>query len=203
MVKLTIYFPPVLLVSGFFSQWWDDATRARLYSFRWDPMKPYDIMMAGNGALKKYETNHLQHGIDNTSSAKDYQALPRNQGPLISAGRNMPTILSSLQTSAGLVTISSNGQQNLSQPISLSIDDIADIVEKPEISNISMRDRNDALNEFEGEYAVGRDPSPLAKHDFLVSFLVDARGGSMYGCRNSGIKVLFKGLSIVKLVFLS
>ena len=166
-------------------------------------MKPYDIMMAGNGALKKYETNHLQHGIDNTSSAKDYQALPRNQGPLISAGRNMPTILSSLQTSAGLVTISSNGQQNLSQPISLSIDDIADIVEKPEMSNISMRDRNYVINEFEGEYAVGRDPSPLAKHDFLVSFLVDARGGSMYGCRNSGIKVLFKGLSIVKLLFLS
>ena len=156
-------------------------------------MKPYDIMMAGNGAIKKYETNHLQHGIDNTSSTNDYQVIPisisRNRAPLISAGRNMSTILSSVQTPAGPVTISSNGQQHLSQPISLSIDDIADIVEKPEVSNISMRDRNDALNEFEGEYAVGRDPSPLAKHDFLVSFLVDARGGSMYGCRNSGIKV--------------
>ena len=31
--------------------------------------------------------------------------------------------------------------------------------------------------------------SPLAKHDFLVSFLVDARGGSMTGCRLSGIRV--------------
>ena len=158
--------------------------------------------MAGNGALKKYETNHLQHGIDNTSSAKDYQALPRNRAPLIPGGRNMSTILSSVQTPAGPVTISSNGQQNLSQPISLSIDDITDIVEKPTISNISMRDRNYVINEFEGEYAVGRDPSPLAKHDFLVSFLVDARGGSMYGCRNSGIKVIlafliFKGLYII------
>ena len=158
-------------------------------------MKAYDVMMAGNGAMKKYETNHLQHGIDNTSSAKDYQVIPisisRNRAPPLSAGRNMSTILSSVQTTAGPVTISSNGQQNLSQPISLSIDDIADIVEKPEVSNISMRDRNDPLNEFEGEYVVGRDPSPLAKHDFLVSFLVDARGGSMYGCRNSGIKVFF------------
>ena len=153
-------------------------------------MKPYDVMMAGNGAIKKYETNHLQHGIDNTSSAKDYRVIPINRAPPLSAGRNMSTILSSVQTPAGPVTISSNGQQHLSQPISLSIDDIADMVEKPGVSNISIRDRNHALNEFEGEYVVGRDPSPLAKHDFLVSFLVDARGGSMYGCRNSGIKVL-------------
>ena len=29
----------------------------------------------------------------------------------------------------------------------------------------------------------------LAKQDFLVSFLVDARGGSMIGCRFSGVKV--------------
>ena len=153
-------------------------------------MKPYDVMMAGNGAIKKYETNHLQHGIDNTNSSKDYRVIPINRVPSLSAGRNMSTILSSVQTPAGPVTISSNGQQHLSQPISLSIDDIADMVEKPGVSNISIRDRNHALNEFEGEYVVGRDPSPLAKHDFLVSFLVDARGGSMYGCRNSGIKVL-------------
>ena len=162
-------------------------------------MKPYDVMMAGNGAMKKYETNHLQHGIDNTSSAKDYQALPRNRAPLASASKNISTILSSVQTPAGLVTISSNGQQHLSQPISLSIDDIADIVEKPKDSNISMRDRSDALNEFEGEYVVGRDPSPLAKHDFLVSFLVDARGGSMYGCRNSGVKVILAFLIFIGL----
>ena len=29
----------------------------------------------------------------------------------------------------------------------------------------------------------------LTKHDFLVSFLVDARGGSLKGCRYSGVKV--------------
>jgi hypothetical protein len=35
------------------------------------------------------------------------------------------------------------------------------------------------------------DPSaaPPTKHDFMVSFLVDARGGSMTGCRYSGVKV--------------
>ena len=30
----------------------------------------------------------------------------------------------------------------------------------------------------------------LQKQDFLVSFLVDARGGSMKGCRYSGVKVM-------------
>ena len=29
----------------------------------------------------------------------------------------------------------------------------------------------------------------LAKHDFMVSFMVDARGGSMLGCRYNGVKV--------------
>lgn len=29
----------------------------------------------------------------------------------------------------------------------------------------------------------------LSKQDFLVSFLVDARGGAMKGCRFSGVKV--------------
>mgnify|MGYP001382427622 CR=1 FL=1 len=33
------------------------------------------------------------------------------------------------------------------------------------------------------------DPIALTKQDFLVSFLVDARGGSMKGCRFSGVKV--------------
>ena len=31
----------------------------------------------------------------------------------------------------------------------------------------------------------------LTKQDFLVSFMVDARGGSMKGCRYSGVKVSF------------
>ena len=38
------------------------------------------------------------------------------------------------------------------------------------------------------DYACG-DPNAPTKHDFMVSFLVDARGGSMYGCRYSGVKV--------------
>ena len=35
------------------------------------------------------------------------------------------------------------------------------------------------------------DPNAPAKHDFMVSFLVDARGGSMVGCRHSGVKASF------------
>ena len=30
----------------------------------------------------------------------------------------------------------------------------------------------------------------FAKHSFLVSFLVDARGGAMRGCRHSGVRVI-------------
>ena len=82
------------------------------------------------------------------------------------------------------------------QNISLSIDDLAtEMVEKPEIINegeLHQEEENDVMNDIENEYIAGDgDPSPLAKHDFLVSFLVDARGGSMYGCRNSGIKVRY------------
>jgi len=29
----------------------------------------------------------------------------------------------------------------------------------------------------------------VARHDFLVSFLVDARGGALNGCRHTGVKV--------------
>ena len=33
------------------------------------------------------------------------------------------------------------------------------------------------------------DPNAPVNHDFMVSFLVDARGGAMVGCRYSGVKV--------------
>ena len=36
------------------------------------------------------------------------------------------------------------------------------------------------------------DALTLTKQDFLVSFMVDARGGSMKGCRYSGVKVSFR-----------
>ncbi|CAB4068137.1 ANK [Lepeophtheirus salmonis] len=36
----------------------------------------------------------------------------------------------------------------------------------------------------------GTETTKLAKIDFLVSFLVDARGGTMTGCRHSGLRVI-------------
>ena len=33
------------------------------------------------------------------------------------------------------------------------------------------------------------DPNAPMKQEFMVSFLVDARGGAMTGCRYSGVKV--------------
>jgi hypothetical protein len=35
----------------------------------------------------------------------------------------------------------------------------------------------------------GGDPNAPARADFMISFLVDARGGTMHGCRFSGVKV--------------
>lgn len=39
------------------------------------------------------------------------------------------------------------------------------------------------------EETAADEAAALTKHDFLVSFLVDARGGSLKGCRYSGVKV--------------
>ena len=149
-------------------------------------------MMAGNGtslpSYTKFESNHLQHGTTNITP-KDYRNLSNNR-TVASSGRNVSSVFSgsTQKDTKGQITIASNGQY-LGQNISLSIDDLADMVEKPEIIEEGMQEGNDVMNEIEGEFVGERDPSPLAKHDFLVSFLVDARGGSMYGCRNSGIKV--------------
>ena len=154
-------------------------------------------MMAGNGTFAKFESNHLQYGRNVTIPKGDrsnrYSTDINNQSSVAAAGRNTTSLHSSIYSRdiGRQITTSSNGQ-HLTQNISLSIDDLADnMVEKPEIVNegqMHHRD-NDVMNDIESEYIGERDPSPLAKHDFLVSFLVDARGGSMYGCRNSGIKV--------------
>ena len=37
--------------------------------------------------------------------------------------------------------------------------------------------------------AAAEEAAALRREDFLVSFLVDARGGSLKGCRYSGVKV--------------
>ena len=44
--------------------------------------------------------------------------------------------------------------------------------------------------------AIPIDALTLTKQDFLVSFMVDARGGSMKGCRYSGVKVSYAILFI-------
>ena len=147
--------------------------------------------MAGNGTFAKFESNHLQYRRNDIIPKGD-RSLLNNRSSVAEAGRNTTSLHSSSysRTTGRQITTPSNGQ-HLTQNISLSIDDLADMVEKPEIvSEDQMHHKdNDVMNDIESEYIGERDPSPLAKHDFLVSFLVDARGGSMYGCRNSGIKV--------------
>ncbi len=57
------------------------------------------------------------------------------------------------------------------------------------INNLNhLSDRLGSLSTFSDEL-MSDDPNAPAKQDFMVSFLVDARGGSMIGCRHSGAKV--------------
>ena len=46
------------------------------------------------------------------------------------------------------------------------------------------------------EETAADEAAALTKHDFLVSFLVDARGGSLKGCRYSGVKVSTSVLTV-------
>ena len=147
--------------------------------------------MERNGNSTKFESNHLHYG-SNIMALKEYNSMSNNRN--VASGRNVSSVPLSAQNSIGQVMTSANGQ-HLAQTVSISIDGVADrVVVKPKIASQGMDDDNEVMNEIGQEHEINvhigeRDPSPLAKHDFLVSFLVDARGGSMYGCRNSGIKV--------------
>ena len=53
----------------------------------------------------------------------------------------------------------------------------------------SLNNSNNNNNNNNG----GLEPATqVARHDFLVSFLVDARGGALNGCRHTGVKVRSK-----------
>jgi hypothetical protein len=57
------------------------------------------------------------------------------------------------------------------------------------ILNFSLNNSNNNNNNNNG----GLEPTTqVARHDFLVSFLVDARGGALNGCRHTGVKVINK-----------
>ena len=51
------------------------------------------------------------------------------------------------------------------------------------------------------EVAAAEEAAALRREDFLVSFLVDARGGSLKGCRYSGVKVSESYLCLTLLDF--
>ena len=146
-------------------------------------------MMAGNIASTKYENNHLNYGRD-IGPSKNY--CPSSTERSVTSAKNLSLVpLSGHHASGQQIIISSSNGQCKEQTI--AIDEVADHVGKEEVTNEGTQgqgimggiEREDEGNADGGEL----DPGPLAKHDFLVSFLVDARGGSMYGCRHSGIKV--------------
>ena len=63
------------------------------------------------------------------------------------------------------------------------------------VNNLNhLSDRLGSLSTFSDDFGSSEDPNAPAKMDFMVSFLVDARGGSMVGCRHSGVKVSSKAM---------
>ena len=57
------------------------------------------------------------------------------------------------------------------------------------INNINNNNNNNGGLESDAAVTL-----PVARHDFLVSFLVDARGGALNGCRHTGVKVRHKNI---------
>merc|ERR1712226_611080 len=109
--------------------------------------------MTGNGTYARLECNNLQHE-GNNRTPKDFRTLSNNR--TIAYGRDVSSNFSSAHVTAGQINKSSNGQ-HLAQTVSLSIDDI------PEIVDQAVVQRNDVMNEMEGDEYCERDPSPLAK----------------------------------------
>ncbi len=89
--------------------------------------------------------------------------------------------------------LGSNGQSTLSSPASSRRLPML----RAEAVNLGTNGRgglgsiaagNDATY-ASGSLSSESDPNAPARADFMISFLVDARGGTMHGCRFSGVRV--------------
>ena len=60
---------------------------------------------------------------------------------------------------------------------------------RPVLNNHQLDSLGGSLSTFSEDSCTSDDPNAPTKHDFMVSFLVDARGGCLLGCRHSGVKV--------------
>ena len=131
--------------------------------------------MASNVTSTKYENNHLNYARD-FGPSKNYPSSAERSAALAK------------KLSQQIIISPSNGQ---CREQTVPIDEIADNEGMEEVINEGTEGQGmmDGIEREDDGVGGELDPGPLAKHDFLVSFLVDARGGSMYGCRHSGIKV--------------
>ena len=84
-------------------------------------------------------------------------------------------------------TMGSNGQSTLSSPASSRR--LPQLV--PQTNHVASTGELIVNNDTyaSGSLSDDGDPNAPAKAEFMISFLVDARGGSMHGCRFSGVRV--------------
>ncbi|XP_058177359.1 ankyrin-3-like [Anopheles ziemanni] len=89
-------------------------------------------------------------------------------------------------------TVSAMDRSHTPNPLDITVTDNVNITRKPIHVGLSS---NDALSltidRLANMYCGDRKKFvPLCRERFLVSFLVDARGGAMRGCRHSGVRVI-------------
>uniref|UniRef100_A0A0K2T5D4 Putative LOC100874737 [Megachile rotundata] n=1 Tax=Lepeophtheirus salmonis TaxID=72036 RepID=A0A0K2T5D4_LEPSM len=85
---------------------------------------------------------------------------------------------------------SSYNHTNSSPLISIPMINHAGEDEEDEGGTLEDEDLSISVDGTSSSEVTGTETTKLAKIDFLVSFLVDARGGTMTGCRHSGLRVI-------------
>ncbi len=114
-------------------------------------------------------------------------------GPGGGPGGGQPPPVPRLPITALRSSASGSGAGGLGTPHGSSFGGGGGSVPHP-VNNLNhLSDRLGSLSTFSDDFGSSEDPNAPAKMDFMVSFLVDARGGSMVGCRHSGVKVSEQG----------
>eukprot|EP00096_Caligus_rogercresseyi_P015940 TRINITY_DN8444_c0_g1_i1.p1 TRINITY_DN8444_c0_g1~~TRINITY_DN8444_c0_g1_i1.p1 ORF type:complete len:552 (-),score=180.63 TRINITY_DN8444_c0_g1_i1:297-1952(-) len=82
------------------------------------------------------------------------------------------------------------GRSNGSPLVSIPMINHAENEDEEEGGTLEDEDLHISMDGSSSSVVTGTETTRLAKVDFLVSFLVDARGGTMTGCRHSGLRVI-------------
>ncbi|XP_021701966.1 ankyrin-3 isoform X4 [Aedes aegypti] len=88
-------------------------------------------------------------------------------------------------------------RESTPNPLDITVTDNVNITRKPihvgtpwSSTNSGRSNPSLSLGGLKASYCEKKNFVPLCRERFLVSFLVDARGGAMRGCRHSGVRVI-------------